>query len=287
LIPASIELEVSTAASPNRIKADPGQMEQVILNLAVNARDAMPQGGRLTIATKNVELREIYAGSHARIPPGKYIVLTVGDTGVGMHNEIQAHIFEPFFTTKEPGQGTGLGLAIVYGVVKQTGGWITAQSEPGRGTTFDIYFPQVCNEDAEAAVAAEIKTLPVSGVRGTETVLLVEDQEGIRDLVREFLHKKGYTVLHAADGSEAIQIAAEYKDPIDLLLTDVVMPNVGGRELANRLMQPRPEIKVLFMSGYPDHATWSCELVDDGTTVLQKPFSLESLAHKVRALLDQ
>jgi PAS domain S-box-containing protein len=287
LIPASIELEVSTAASPNRIKADPGQMEQVILNLAVNARDAMPQGGRLTIATKNVELREIYAGSHARIPPGKYIVLTVGDTGVGMHNEIQAHIFEPFFTTKEPGQGTGLGLAIVYGVVKQTGGWITAQSEPGRGTTFDIYFPQVRNEDAEAAVAAEIKTLPVSGVRGTETVLLVEDQEGIRDLVREFLHKKGYTVLHAADGSEAIQIAAEYKDPIDLLLTDVVMPNVGGRELANRLMQPRPEIKVLFMSGYPDHATWSCELVDDGTTVLQKPFSLESLAHKVRALLDQ
>jgi PAS domain S-box-containing protein len=295
LIPANIEMKILPAASSSRVKADPGQMEQVILNLAVNARDAMPQGGRLTIGTRNVELHETLAGSHAQIPPGEYAVLTVSDTGVGMRSEIQAHIFEPFFTTKKPGEGTGLGLAIVYGVIKQTGGWITANSELGKGTTFDIYFPQALDEEAKSASKSISRDEPdckrgvsaASAARGTETILLVEDQDEIRDLVREFLQKNGYTVLHAADGTEALQMANEYKHPIHLLLTDVVMPNLGGRELAHRLTQPRPQMKVLFMSGYPDHATWSSELVDDTAAVLQKPFPLDTLVRKIRSLFDE
>ena len=284
LIPANIELKILLAESPSRIKADPGQMEQVILNLAVNARDAMPQGGRLTIETRSLELHDTYPGSHSQIPPGKYIVLKVSDTGTGMHNDIKAKIFEPFFTTKKPGEGTGLGLAIVYGVVKQTGGWITASSELGNGTTFDIYFPHVQVEHAVERSISEISS--ASFARGTETILLVEDQDGIRDLVREFLQKNGYSVLHAADGNEALEIADDYKQPIHLLLTDVVMPNLGGRELAHRLAEPRPQMKVLFMSGYPDHATWSSELIDDAAVVLQKPFLLDTLAREIRNLLD-
>lgn len=287
LLPANIELKIVPGASLSRVKADPGQMEQVILNLAVNARDAMPEGGRLTIETKDAELRETYPGSHARIPPGKYVVLTVRDTGTGMHNDVKARIFEPFFTTKKPGKGTGLGLAIVYGVVKQTGGWITTGSQLGNGTTFDIYFPQVQTGDAVEVPASRTKPSVTHVTRGTETVLLVEDQDGIRELVCEFLQNTGYTVLQAADGNEALQIADEYKHPIHLLLTDIVMPNVGGRELAQRLAQPRPQMKVLFMSGYPDHATWSSELVDDTAAVLQKPFPLDTLARKVRTLLDE
>jgi PAS domain S-box-containing protein len=295
LIPASIDLNISPAAS-NRVKADPGQIEQVILNLAVNARDAMPQGGRLTIGTKSVELYQTYAGSHARIPPGSYVVLSVSDTGSGMHKDIQAKIFEPFFTTKKPGRGTGLGLAIVYGVVKQTGGWITVRSEWGNGTTVDIYFPQMQTEKSAEERVSKINVSPAANAGGTETILVVEDQNEIRDLVSEFLQKNGYTVLHAADGHEALQIADNYKYPIHLLLTDVVMPNIGGKELARRLTQPRPQmpgipqvskIKVLFMSGYPDHATWGTELVDDAGPVLQKPFLLETLASKIRILLDE
>jgi PAS domain S-box-containing protein len=286
LIPADIELNILPATSPNHIKADPGQMEQVILNLAVNARDAMPQGGRLTIKTGSVELREPRAGSHAPIPPGKYVVLTVNDTGIGMHSDTQAHIFEPFFTTKKPGKGTGLGLAIVYGVVKQTGGWITTSSKLEHGTTFDIYFPQVRVDEAKSkeASATKVETAPV---RGTETILLVEDQDGIRDLVHEVLRAGGYTVLCAEDGNQALQMADEYKLPIHLLLTDVVMPNLGGQELAHRLAQPRPHMKVLYMSGYPDHATWDGDLVDETAAVLQKPFLLDTLTRKIRSLLDE
>ena len=286
LIPANIELKIVPASSLRRVKADPGQMEQVILNLAVNARDAMPQGGRLTIETRNTELHETYAGSHGQIPPGKYVVLTVSDTGIGMRSDVKAKIFEPFFTTKKPGKGTGLGLAIVYGVVKQTGGWISANSELGNGTAFDLYLPQVHVEDALEEPASKSEISPAFAARGTETILLVEDQDGIRDLVREFLQKNGYTVLHAVDGNEALQITDEYKHPIHLLLTDVVMPNVGGRELAHRLTEPRPQMKVLFMSGYPDHASWSSELADDTAAVLQKPFSLDTLARNIRSLLD-
>jgi len=285
LIPANIELNILPATSPHRIKADPGQMEQVILNLAVNARDAMPQGGRLTIQTSNVELHEPHAGSHAPIPPGKYVVLTVNDNGIGMHSDTQAHIFEPFFTTKKPGKGTGLGLAIVYGVVKQTGGWITTSSKLEHGTTFDIYFPEAQPDEAESKEpASKLETTPA---RGTETVLLVEDQDGIRDLVCEFLQQGGYKVLWAEDGNQAVQIADEYKLPIHLLLTDVVMPNLGGQELAHRLAQSRPHMKVLFMSGYPDHSTWDTAPVDDTAAVLQKPFSLDALTRKIRLLLDE
>jgi nitrogen-specific signal transduction histidine kinase/CheY-like chemotaxis protein len=295
LIPVSIELKISLNASPDRIKADPGQVEQVLMNLAVNARDAMPQGGQLVIETKNVELYEAQAGEQSRIPRGKYVVLTVSDNGIGMSGELLGRIFEPFFTTKKPGKGTGLGLAIVYGVIKQTGGWITTRSEPGRGTTFDIYFPPAVEGDSgpESKAKAggksrisESRLATASAARGTETILLVEDQDGIRDLVGEFLRKSGYRVLSAADGNEALQMAEGQKGPIDLLLTDVVMPNLGGRELALRLTEPRPQMKVLFMSGYPDHATWSSELVDDSASVLQKPFALETLARKVRVLLD-
>src|SRR5260370_37189751 len=203
-----------------------------------------------------------------------------------MHSEVQAKIFEPFFTTKKPGQGTGLGLAIVYGVVRQTGGWITVSLKLGKRPTFDIHFPQAQVEDAVEKPVSEIKISPAPAACGTETILLVEDQEGIRDLVREFLQKNGYSVLHAADGNEALEIADEYKHPIHLLRTDVGMPNLGGRELARRLTEPRRQMKVLFMSGYPDHATWSSGLVDDTAAALQKPFTLDTSAPKLLNLLD-
>jgi two-component system cell cycle sensor histidine kinase/response regulator CckA len=289
LIPANIELKILPAASPNWIKADPGQIEQVILNLVVNARDAMPHGGELTMGTRNAELRGTYAGSHSRIPPGKYVVLSVNDNGTGMGKEVQAKIFEPFFTTKKPGEGTGLGLAIVYGVVKQTGGWITTRSELGRGTSVDIYLPEGQKQNAVVERGSRVKTTRASAASGTETILLVEDQEEIRELAAEFLQNKGYTVLVAADGHQALQIADEHKQAIHLLLTDVVMPNLGGRELALQFAQSRPQMKVLFMSGYPDHSTWNNELGDDcdSTMVLQKPFLLDTLARKIRGLLDE
>jgi two-component system, cell cycle sensor histidine kinase and response regulator CckA len=258
----------------------------VILNLAVNARDAMPQGGRLLIETCNAELDEAYARSHEGVLPGRYVKLTVSDTGIGMDSETQARMFEPFFTTKEPGKGTGLGLATVYGVVKQTGGCIWVSSEPGRGTTFEIYLPQI-EEIEGVATASTKKSTPTSVPRGTETVLLVEDQDGIRDLVGEFLRRGGYTVLHAVDGDEALRIAGEYKDAIDLLLTDILMPNLGGRELAQRLILARPQMKVLFMSGYPEHMSLSDELNGQPAAVLQKPFLMDNLARTIRNVLDE
>jgi len=285
LIPNHIEVRTVQAAALGRIKADPGQIEQMILNLAVNARDAMPRAGRLTLETKNVEVDEAYARAYEGVPIGKFVMLAVSDTGVGMDSQTQARIFEPFFTTKEPGKGTGLGLATVYGVVKQMGGAIWVRSEPGQGTSFDIYLPQV--DATEERPAPEARTLLVAAPSGTETVLLVEDQDGIRDLVREFLQRKGYEVLQATDGDQALRIADEHKDPIHLLVTDIVMPNVGGRELARLLTQARPHMKVLFMSGYPDHASLSGEAGGEPAAVLQKPFMLDTLARKVRGLLDE
>jgi CheY-like chemotaxis protein len=213
----------------------------------------------------------------------------VNDNGIGMHKDVQAKIFEPFFTTKKPGEGTGLGLAIVYGVVKQTGGWITTRSELGAGTTVDIYFPEAQKQNTVVESSSKTRTSHPSAASGTETILLVEDQEGIRELVAEFLEKKGYTVLVAADGRQALQMAEEHKHSIHLLLTDVVMPNLGGRELAQRLAPARPQMKVLFISGYPDHSTWSSELIDDfdSAAVLQKPFLLDTLVRKMRGLLDE
>jgi PAS domain S-box-containing protein len=285
LIPNHIEVRTVQAAALGRIKADPGQIEQMILNLAVNARDAMPHGGRLTLETKNVEVDEAYARAYEGVPTGQYVMLAVADTGVGMDSQTQARIFEPFFTTKEPGKGTGLGLATVYGVVKQMGGAIWVRSEPGQGTSFDLYLPQV--DAAVERPAPEAQTALAAAPSGTETVLLVEDQDGIRGLVREFLQRKGYEVLQANDGDHALRIAVEHKNPIHLLVTDIVMPNVGGRELARRLTEARPSMKVLFMSGYPDHASVSGEVGGEHAAVLQKPFMLATLARKVRGLLDE
>jgi len=286
LIGKNIELTVAPEPSLWRVKADPGQMEQVILNLAVNARDAMPHGGKLGIETRNVNLDEAYAGSHEGFEPGSYVRLSVSDTGTGMDAGTRARMFEPFFTTKEPGKGTGLGLATVYGVVKQTGGWIWVSSELGQGTTFEIYLPQIAEVEKLVTTSAK-KATPTYAAKGTETVLVVEDQDGIRDLVGEFLRRNGYTVLHAVDGDEALRLAGEYKDVIDLLLTDLLMPNIGGRELAQRLSRVRPRMSVLFMSGYPEHPSLEDEGNGRHAAVLQKPFSMDNLARKIRNVLDE
>jgi PAS domain S-box-containing protein len=284
LIANNIELTTLQAPSLGLVKADPGQIEQVILNLAVNARDAMPQGGRLILETKNVEVQEGDIQSPDAVPAGKYVMLSVSDTGVGMDPATQAHMFEPFFTTKEAGKGTGLGLATVYGVVNQMDGAIQVRSQPGAGSTFEIYLPRV--ESGEKVDASETSKLLISAPTGSETILLVEDQDGIRDLVREFLQRKGYTVLVAVDGQDGLRIAAQQEQPIHLLLTDVIMPTIGGRELASRLRQLHPRMKVLFMSGYAEPATSSTEAVFENAPVLQKPFLLDALAHKVRSVLD-
>jgi PAS domain S-box-containing protein len=270
------------------IKADPGQIEQLIMNLAVNARDAMPQGGELLIETRNEEVADDNLRNGAR--PGRYANLIVRDTGVGMDSETQAHMFEPFFTTKEPGKGTGLGLAIVYGVVKQIGGWTHVVSNPGQGTTFEIYFPQ-CQEASDQAdvspAITPVQNAPNPTGKAIETILLVEDEPGIREVAGDFLQRQGYTVLSAMDGNEALRISDAHQNVIHLLVTDMVMPNVGGKELAHRLRRVRPEIKVLFMSGYPEHPALSSATDETQTTVLQKPFLLDALANMVRSLLDQ
>jgi two-component system, cell cycle sensor histidine kinase and response regulator CckA len=312
LIGENIEVQVLPAPSLGRVKADPGQMEQVILNLAVNSRDAMPHGGKLTITSRDVELDEDDSRNHEGAPPGKYVMLAVSDTGDGMDTETKAHMFEPFFTTKAPGKGTGLGLATVYGVVKHSDGWIWVDTEPGRGTTFQIYLPRVEEPLVEQSEADECpaekiqvqrsqpqtsethqqpasKTAPslATAPKGTETVLVVEDQDGIRDIVRESLRRNGYKVLIAVDGNEALQMASEYPDPIHLLVTDLVMPNIGGRELAQRLTPLRPAMKVLFMSGYSEHSALDIEATSQSASVLQKPFSLDALARQVRRVLDE
>jgi two-component system cell cycle sensor histidine kinase/response regulator CckA len=283
-----IELKVLLAPELGRVKADPGQIEQIILNLAVNARDAMPQGGQLILETRNVEVNEARARNRDNVPAGKYVMLSVTDTGIGMDGETQAHMFEPFFTTKEPGKGTGLGLATVYGVVQQMDGAIWVHSEPGHGTRFEIYLP--CVESGEEKAEEKppgfaTRTSLAAAPEGSETVLLVEDQDGIRDLVQEFLQRKGYTVLHAVDGNDALHVAAEHKDQIHLLVTDVVMPNIGGQELVRRLTPLHPQMKVLFMSGYPEHASLGDEAVNGNVPVMLKPFLLDTLAREVRRVL--
>jgi PAS domain S-box-containing protein len=298
VIGENIEVHIVPASSPARVKADPGQIEQVILNLAVNSRDAMPAGGQLTITVRKVELDENDSRNHEGAPAGKYIMLSVSDTGAGMDTETQAHIFEPFFTTKAPGKGTGLGLATVYGVVKQSDGWIWVDSKPGRGTTFQIYLPCVHPESSSEKIsldesqsnqkpAAQAASSVDASPKGTETVLVVEDQDGIRDIVRESLCRNGYKVLIANDGDEALQMAGAYPDPIHLLITDLLMPNIGGRELAQRLTPLRPAMKVLFMSGYSEQSALDIGTTSHSATVLQKPFSLDALARHVRRVLDE
>jgi PAS domain S-box-containing protein len=282
LISEDIELRIVPGRGLMNVMADQGQIEQVILNLAVNARDAMPSGGRLTIETSMVRVDEHYSHQHPALTPGVYVLLTVADTGVGMDAKIQARIFEPFFTTKELGKGTGLGLATVYGIVKQSGGWIWVYSEPGRGTTFKVYLPQA----SEVVAPAEPPESRPAPVRGTETVLLAEDQESIRDLIRESLTSNGYNVLVATDGLDALRIAERYQDKIDLLITDVVMPKMGGRELAERLMQLRAETRVLFMSGHAEHRNAEPGAIDPSSVHLQKPFSMNTLLRKTREVLE-
>ncbi|MFI5118973.1 MAG: PAS domain S-box protein [Thermoanaerobaculia bacterium] len=282
LIGEDIELVTSLKERLGSVKADTGQIEQVLLNLVVNSRDAMPEGGRLTIETSEVELDESYSTFHFDVPPGRYVVLAVSDTGTGMDAKTLSHVFEPFFTTKEAGKGTGLGLSTVYGVVKQSGGHVTAYSEPGVGTTFKIYLPRV--EDAPQMDRASSAHVALAG--GTETVLVVEDEEAIRRLTCRALEAYGYTVLSAASAREAIRLCEEHAGEIHLILTDVVMPGMSGRELARSAAALRPLVKVLFMSGYTDNVIVHHGVLDAGTPFLQKPFTPRSLAQKVREVLD-
>jgi PAS domain S-box-containing protein len=282
LIREDVQLRFAPGAGLGRVRADRGQLEQVILNLALNARDALPHGGKLTVETQNVELDAQYARRRAVVQPGSYVLLAVSDNGLGMDAQTQAHVFEPFFTTKEKGKGTGLGLATVYGIVKQSGGYIWVYSEPGHGTAFKVYLPRV-----QAPVEAS-KPAPAPNVatRASETILLVEDQEGVREVAREFLEATGYRVLESRSPADAVRIAQEFSGEIHLLLTDVVMPEMGGRELADCVQRLRPQMKVLFMSGYTDDAIVHHGVLDPDTAFLQKPFARGSLEQKVREVLE-
>jgi PAS domain S-box-containing protein len=281
LIGEDIELRTVLDHELGRIKADPGQIEQIIMNLAVNARDAMPQGGKLTIETKNAVLDENYARNHIAVIPGPYVMLAVSDTGVGMDESTKARIFEPFFTTKEAGKGTGLGLSTVYGIVKQSGGNIWTYSEPGQGTSFKLYLPRVV-EMPQQRTTAERKEF----TKGSGTVLLSEDEEMVRRLARQLLEMFGYRVLEAQNGTAALLICEQHPESIDLLLTDVVMPEMSGCELAERVAQLRPDMKVLYMSGYTDNAIVHHGVLDEGAKFIQKPFAAADLIRKVREVLD-
>jgi len=283
LLGEDIELASKLADDMGSVKADPGQIEQVIMNLAVNARDAMPKGGKLTIETANLDLDQVYSREHVMIKPGPYVMLAIADTGSGMDAETLSHVFEPFFTTKEQGKGTGLGLSTVYGIVKQSGGYIWPYSEPGMGTTFKIYLPRV----DEVAEREQPHTKVSPGLGGKETILLVEDEEGVRGLTRQLLQRYGYTVLEAEHGQEALLLCERYSGPIHLLLSDVVLAQMSGRELVERLVPLRPEMKVLYMSGYSDEAIVHHGVLKAGTAFLQKPFTTESLMRKLREVLDQ
>jgi two-component system, cell cycle sensor histidine kinase and response regulator CckA len=281
LIGENIELSIVAKTRSGQVKADPGQMEQVILNLAVNARDAMPDGGKLRIETSDVELDEVFARHHPPLEPGHYVCLTVSDTGTGMAPETQAHIFEPFFTTKEVGKGTGLGLATVYGVIKQSGGYIWVSSEQGRGSTFQVYLPQVQQEPLPVPLPAIREEVPF----GTETVLIAEDEKEVREIAREFLCLSGYTVLEARDGAEALKIAAAHAGPIHVLITDMIMPTVGGRELAERISEARPETKIIYMSGYAEYSAEAKNGEEGPGILLTKPFTRMGIVRAVNEIL--
>jgi len=278
------DIELLTVLEPNlgHVMADQGQMGQVIMNLVANARDAMPHGGKLTIETANVDLDENYAARYASVPPGPYVMLAVSDAGLGMDKETLSRLFEPFFTTKDVGKGTGLGVSTVYGIVKQSGGDIRVYSEPGHGTTFRIFLPRV--EEAVAEAGAE--EVLIQTLTGSETVLVVEDEESIRSLIGQFLRRQGYTVLEASGGDDALDLCTKHGGPIDLVITDVVMPGLSGPELARKLATPCPGTKVLYVSGYTEHASLRNGFLESGAAFLQKPFAAEALAREVRGVLD-
>ena len=281
VIGEDIEVTITLAPDLGSVRADVGQLEQVLMNLVVNARDAMPTVGRLTVETANVEHDPEYARDREAAAVRRFAMLAVTDTGCGMDEATKARIFEPFFTTKETGKGTGLGLATVYGIVKQAGGFIWVYSEPGQGTSFKVYLPAV-DATAERTTAAATTPAP----RGTETVLLVEDAAAVRAVTKQVLERQGYTVLEAPDGEAALRLAQRHRGVVHLLLTDVVMPRLNGRELAERLVRLRPDVKVLYASGYTDDSVVRHGILESGTAYLQKPFSPESLARKVRDVLD-
>jgi two-component system, cell cycle sensor histidine kinase and response regulator CckA len=280
LIGEDVEVTVRAAKATGRIKADPGQIEQVILNLAINARDAMPKGGRLTFELADDTMTESDARNGATIVPGRYIRLTVTDTGEGMDESTSARVFEPFFTTKHKGKGTGLGLSTVYGIVKQSGGYIWVDSEPGKGATFNVYLPRV-----DEAVEPTVLRQPSNSLKGSETILVVEDEEAVRTLVRKVLERYGYRVLSAPTPKDAADIAATTTENISLLISDVVLPQMSGRAVADQILPSKPGMRVLFMSGYTDNAIVHHGVLDEGTPFIQKPFTPQGLARKVREVL--
>jgi CheY-like chemotaxis protein len=276
-----VDLVSSLTPQLGRVLADPSNIEQMIMNLALNARDAMPTGGKLTIETGTVELDESYAAVHLGAKPGPHVMLAVSDTGAGMDPEIQARIFEPFFTTKEIGKGTGLGLSIVFGIAQRAGGSVWVYSERGRGTTFKVYLPR-----SEAKIEVSSASRAPTTLHGGETILLAEDQEQVRTVAQSILLRHGYRVIVAQNAGEALLLCEAHSQPIHLLLTDVVMPHLSGADLAKRIAVTRPETKVLFMSGYTDDSVVRHGVLEDGVAFLQKPFTPESLARKVREVLD-
>ena len=282
LIGEDVDLSIRTAVDLGAIRADASQMEQIIMNLAVNARDAMPEGGRLIIETSNAELDRTYNSTHPIVKPGRYVLLAISDTGTGMDADTQAHIFEPFFTTKEPGKGTGLGLATVYGVVKQSGGFIWVYSEVGKGTSFKIYLPRVDQPEDRANAAAPFAEAP----RGTETILLAEDEQDVREVAREFLESGGYKVIEAQNGTEALRLATEHKATIDLLVSDMVMPGMTGKELARRLKLQHAGVGVVYMSGYSEQTVEESAEASGNMLLLTKPFSRGSILRTVREALN-
>jgi PAS domain S-box-containing protein len=282
LIGENVQIEFHLDPVLGSVRVDPGQMEQVIMNLLINSKDAMPDGGRITIQTANVDLDDLHSRHVSAAPPGPYIMLSVCDTGIGMDAETRARLFEPFFTTKEPGKGTGLGLSTVYGIVNQTGGSITVASEPGHGSVFRIYLPRV----RERADRPEPSRSPDTPVGGTETVMLVEDEDLVRGLVRDILARQGYIVLDAADGQSALETARRHRGPIQLLVTDVVMPGMSGLELADSLTHERPDTRVIYISGYTDERVMRRGTPQPGTAFLQKPFTPEALLRVTREVLD-